>query len=290
MNGNEAAQGIGTPAPAALSERKAVGRRRPGGRSHRPSRLLVATVVGLAAVGVLAAVVHFLVVPYNPGFVEHPWPTRVHVVLGGLYLVLAPWQLSRRVRTRHPRYHRYAGRILVSGGLLVGGSALFLGLVVPSSGNAERVVISIFGSLFLLSLVLGFARARQGRIEQHREWMLRAFAIGLSIATMRLLFIPTLLVLDDPTDTEIAWVSVAAFTAAFLVHSTVTEWWISRTRRSTAPRPPRPAELPASGPRPAYADANWSDPPRSFDSTTTTPTVSARKDHNDVPCRRPHHR
>jgi glycerol uptake facilitator-like aquaporin len=109
-----------------------------------------------------------------------------------------------------------------------------MGLVIPFSGWTESVVITIFGTLFLLALGKGFAAIRAGRVAQHREWMIRAFAIGLSIATMRLIFIPALIMTANPTDQQIAILSNLSFTLAFMLHATVAELWIRSTRRDIA--------------------------------------------------------
>jgi hypothetical protein len=110
-----------------------------------------------------------------------------------------------------------------------------MGLVIPFSGWPERVIIGLFGTLFLVALVKGFVHVRAGRVALHREWMIRAFAIGLSIATMRLIFIPAMLVVADLTDEQIAVLSVASFAAAFVLHASVAELWICATRRSGVP-------------------------------------------------------
>jgi uncharacterized membrane protein len=197
-------------------------------------RWALAVAVGfLALVGVAAAATHYLQEPYNPGFLRYPTIVALHVVLGVVYLALAPLQFVKRIRSRHLAYHRWAGRVLVAIGLEVGVTALFLGLVIPFSGWSERVIIGLFGSLFLLALGEGFAHIRAGRVASHREWMLRAFAIALSIATMRLIFIPALLVAADPTDGQIPFLSVASFTAAFVLHASVAELWIRLTRPGT---------------------------------------------------------
>jgi uncharacterized membrane protein len=186
----------------------------------------------LALVGVGASVTHYLQEPYNPGFLEYPAIVAVHVMLGGFYLALAPFQFVKRIRSRHPGYHRWVGRMLVSIGLVVGATALFMGLVIPFSGWGERVIIGLFGGLFLLALGKGFVHIRAGQVALHREWMIRAFAIGLSIATMRLIFVPALLVVADPTDAQIALLSVTSFAAAFVAHTSAAELWIRLTRMS----------------------------------------------------------
>jgi predicted membrane protein DUF2306 len=205
-------------------------------KSKGVRRLLGVVVVFLALVGVGASAAHYLQEPYNPGFLEFPTIVALHVVLGGLYLALAPLQFVRRIRSRHLGYHRWAGRVLVSIGLVIGATALFMGLVIPLSGWPERVVIGLFGSLFVIALLKGFVHIRARRVALHREWMIRAFAIGLSIVTQRLIFVPALLIVADPTDGQIATLSVASFAAAFVLHSSLAEVWIRFTRRSGVPR------------------------------------------------------
>lgn len=193
--------------------------------------LLAVTVGFLALIGIGASVMHYLQEPYNPGFLKFPLMTALHVILGGIYLAFAPFQFVRRIRTRWLGYHRWAGRVLVTIGLVIGVTALFMGFVIPFSGWAESIVIGIFGGLFLIALVKGFIDIRAGRVAQHREWMIRAFAIGLSIATMRLIFIPALMVVGNPTDEQIATLSIMSFTIAFFLHAGVAELWIRKTRR-----------------------------------------------------------
>ena len=92
----------------------------------------------LALIGVGASVAHYLQEPYNPGFLDYQTIVAVHVVLGGLYLTLAPFQFVRRIRSRHLAYHRRVGRFLVAIGVVVGVTALFMGLVIPFSGWGGR--------------------------------------------------------------------------------------------------------------------------------------------------------
>jgi uncharacterized membrane protein len=198
---------------------------------------LLAEVVGfLVLIGVGASVAHYLQEPYNPGFSRFPAIVAVHVVLGGVYLALAPFQFVRRIRSRHLAYHRRVGRLLVSIGVVVGATAMFMGLVIPFSGWGERVIIGLFGSLFLFALLKGFDHVRAGTVALHREWMIRAFAIALAVSTIRLIYIPALLIVDDPTDAQNALLWDASFAVAFVVNTSVAELWIRATRRSGAAR------------------------------------------------------
>jgi uncharacterized membrane protein len=202
--------------------------------TRRGMRLPLGVVVGfLALVGVAASATHYLQEPYNPGFLRFPTIVALHVVLGGVYLALAPFQFVKRIRSRHLGYHRWVGRFLVTVGLVAGVTALFMGFVIPFSGWGERVIIGLFGGLFLFALVKGFLHVRAGRVALHREWMIRALAVGLSIATMRLIFVPALMIAS--THAQITALSVSSFAAAFILNTTVAELWIRSTRRSGAP-------------------------------------------------------
>jgi uncharacterized membrane protein len=195
-----------------------------------PRWSLVMAVGSLVFVGIAASATHYLREPYNPGFLEFPVVTALHVVLGGLYLTLAPFQFISRIRSRHLAYHRRAGRVLVAVGLIVGITALLMGLIIPFFGWGERVIISLFGTVFLVALVKGFVHIRAGRVTLHREWMMRAFATALFIATQRLIFFPALLIFTDPTKGQLSALWVAAFVAAFLLNVSVAETRIRANR------------------------------------------------------------
>lgn len=220
-------------------------------RRPRPPQRIWGIAVGvLALVGIGASAAHFLQEPYNPGFLRYPAIVGVHVVLGAVYLALAPFQFLGRIRVRYTGYHRRMGRVLIGLGLIVGATALFIGLVIPFSGWAERVVIGTFGSLFVFALSRGFVSIRAGRVAAHRAWMTRAFAIGLSVATMRLIFVPALM-FGSPSERQIELLSVVSFTVAFMLHAALTELWLYTSRRSVgaetpAPTPPALAKKPAN--------------------------------------------
>jgi uncharacterized membrane protein len=201
--------------------------------SKRARRILAVSVGILASVGVGASAVHYLQEPYNPGFLRFPTIVALHVVLGGVYLALAPLQFVKRIRSRHLAYHRRVGRLLVAIGVVVGATALFMGLVIPKGGWPERVVIGLFGTVFLVALLKGFVHVRAGRVSLHREWMIRAFAVGLAIATSRLIFFPTLLItMTDPTDRRFGTLLAVALAVAFVLHVCVAELWVRATRGS----------------------------------------------------------
>jgi len=114
--------------------------------------------------------------------------------------------------------------------IILGMARLFLGAVIPSSGLPEQVVTGAFGIFFLISIVKGYRYARTKDFSRHRGWMIRAFAIGFSIVTMRLIFIPILIAIGNPIEADAVRYSIVSFMIAFVLHSTVAELWIRYTR------------------------------------------------------------
>ncbi len=184
----------------------------------------------LTLVGIGASISYFINEPYNPGFREFPLITAFHVIFGAIYLGFAPLQLVRPIRSRWPGYHRWMGRFLVSIGLIVGVTALFMALVIPISGWWERIIVGFFSGLFLIALSKGLLSIRAKQVPLHREWMIRAFAIGLGIATMRMFFISAMNIIDADRQ-QVGILSILCFTLAFSLHSGFAELWI-RTHRS----------------------------------------------------------
>ena len=137
--------------------------------------LIGVPVVLLALLGVAASVGHlFDDDHYNPGFYEYPITTILHVVLGGMYLALAPLQFVQRIRSGAISYHRWAGRFLVAIGVVVGTTAFVMSVAIPFSGWWESVVVGGFAILFVVSLIKSLMHVRAGRVDLHREWMIRA--------------------------------------------------------------------------------------------------------------------
>ena len=187
----------------------------------------------LALLGIALSAEHLLVDDhYNPGFLEHPVVTRLHVGLGAVYLALALPQLTARLRERQPVWHRRLGRVAAAAGAVAGVTALVMMTLFPFAGPATLVVAGPFAGLFVFALARGVHLARQGRIAMHREWMIRAFAIGTAIATMRLLFVPLLFGLGEATDERARPLSVLCFGLAFIAHAAVAELWIRASRQA----------------------------------------------------------
>src|ERR1700687_3804284 len=119
-------------------------------------------------------------------FAHFPILTLVHIVPGLLFMLLGPLQFSSTIRARHLRWHRWSGRIFVSCGLVIGISALVMSFGMPAIGGINQAAATtLFATFFLFALCKAFWHIRRREITLHREWMIRAFSVGLAVATIR---------------------------------------------------------------------------------------------------------
>lgn len=65
--------------------------------------------------------------------------TYVHVILGAGYLVFGLLQFSSALRRRYLAYHRWAGRLLVTIGIVMALAGMYFGLVMPFRGAGRDV-------------------------------------------------------------------------------------------------------------------------------------------------------
>src|SRR6266436_1334818 len=119
-------------------------------------------------------------------FAHYPILTLVHIVPGLLFMLLGPLQFSSTIRARHLRWHRWSGRIFVVCGVVIGISALVMTLSMPAiDGFNQAAATTLFATFFLFALCKAFWYIRRREIPPHREWMIRAFSIGIAVATIR---------------------------------------------------------------------------------------------------------
>jgi uncharacterized membrane protein len=166
-------------------------------------------------------------------FARYPVVTLVHILPGLLFMVLGPLQFSSTIRARHLQWHRRSGRVYLICGLVIGVSALVMSVAMPSIGGAtQAAATTLFALFFLVALGKAYWHVMRREIARHREWMIRAFAIGLAVATIRPiigLFFATSRFSGLTPDVFFG----IAFWIGFVLHLIAAEGWIQLTRRRT---------------------------------------------------------
>lgn len=163
---------------------------------------------------------------YDAGFAHRPGLTLLHMAPGLVFVILGPLQFVTSIRTRHLNLHRWCGRIYVTSGLLVGMTALIMGSIIGYAGLTETVAVTFFSVLFLSFLGLAVYHIRRGEIPAHRKWMVRAFALGFAVTTMR----PMIGIFLAVTGLPFAEALGISFWLAFSLHLVLAELWINFTR------------------------------------------------------------
>jgi len=162
---------------------------------------------------------------------ERPLAFYAHIGLAPVALALLPFQFWQALRQRRPHLHRWLGRsyglaILVSG----------LGGLIMATGTSSGLIAGLgFGLLALVWLgttARGIWLAMQGRIAEHRAWMIRSGALTFAAVTLRL-YLPFLFATlgEEQGYTLVAW-------ACWVPNLLVAEWLLGRDRK-------RPVEQPA---------------------------------------------
>ncbi|PSR52679.1 hypothetical protein AHMF7605_03635 [Adhaeribacter arboris] len=166
--------------------------------------------------------------PGFTGFDVNSGTTILHIVPGALFMLLGPLQFMPRIRGRHLLFHRWSGRVFIAAAYTIGLTSVVLSFTKPLLGGLSEAVASVFFSVFFLvcvSLSLHYILKKQ--VLLHREWMIRAFSLGLAIATVRLITVFTFIFFKVRPENFLG----IAFWMGFTCHAIVAEVWINYTRR-----------------------------------------------------------
>lgn len=173
-------------------------------------------------------------IPANPDFPLH-YPILVaHIIFGTVALTCCCLQVWPSLRHHYPVVHRTSGRLYVFAGVLPAGvTAIIVGYVSPS-GLSMQLSTMTTSVLWIACTVVGFRMARQRRYTDHRRWMIRSFALTLSIIVSRILGVIYDHTILPPPVTQnipelIQWGQTRAGMASWpgwIIPLLIAEWWI----------------------------------------------------------------
>jgi uncharacterized membrane protein len=169
--------------------------------------------------------------PYFPeeGFVQNPLLTLIHILPALLFVLLGPLQFVKSFRARSPQGHRWIGRIVLCSGVIVGFSGIIMGFKMAISGVSETAAITFFGILFLFSLLKAYLHIRHQHIVLHRQWMIRAFVLGMAVTTTRLI-VGVFFATSPLTGLTARDFFGTALWLGFTIHLIAAEVWINHTK------------------------------------------------------------
>ncbi|MCK2245350.1 MULTISPECIES: DUF2306 domain-containing protein [unclassified Crossiella] len=168
-----------------------------------------------------------------------------HVLFASVAMISGSLQVWPWFRQRYPLAHKHLGRVYVFAGVLPAGVSGFIVGANSPFGPINQVSNVMLAVLWLAFTATAVHAARQRRFGDHRKWMIRSFALTMSIITNRLWGIPVGLWLEPQLATifggsEIALGQAISGLTAWLgwtVTLLAAEWWLQRRKkRSVGPR------------------------------------------------------
>jgi len=123
----------------------------------------------------------------------------MHVLGGATFGILGPIQFSRVLMRKYGRLHRVIGRVFVVAGAMISLSAMTLLWHFPdtysAAMNSGRL---LFGIALGGALALAMQAIRQRDFIRHRNWMIRAYAIGMGATAVTMVFFPIYAITGEP--------------------------------------------------------------------------------------------
>jgi Predicted membrane protein (DUF2306) len=104
----------------------------------------------------------------------------MHFAAGGIILALGCIQFVEAIRSRYPAAHRWIGRVYVTAAFLAGiGGLTFIAAKGTIGGTTMDVGSGIYGVLTAAAAVQTYRHARARRLDVHRAWAMRLFALAI---------------------------------------------------------------------------------------------------------------
>jgi hypothetical protein len=156
-------------------------------------------------------------------FEAHRTAILTHIFCSAIALVFGPWQFVAGLRARRPVLHRWSGRLYLLAGVLPGGIA---GLVVSGfafGGAINQLGFAVLAVLWLASGAQAYRTIRAGRVNAHRQWMLRNFALTFAAVTLRL-YLGSFAAMGLAFETFYAWLGWLCW----VPNVVFIEWYIRR--------------------------------------------------------------
>ena len=115
------------------------------------------------------------------------WWLLPHGLAGACAILLGPLQFSDRLRARFTKFHRVVGRIYIAGALIVAPLGAYIQFFEERLGGPRSFSIAalVDAILLMLTTAIAFAFILNGKVQQHRQWMTRSFAVALVFLEVR---------------------------------------------------------------------------------------------------------
>lgn len=146
------------------------------------------------------------------------WLLLPHGIFGALALFIAPFQFSSRLRQRHIRVHRIMGRLYVFCVAVAAPVSIPVAVILGPPVLVMAATTQAVG--WIVTTATAFYCVRTGRIQQHREWMMRSYPFAVVFVVVRaVLAIPAIGRMGEVGFVSVVWsvIAAACFLPSFLI-------------------------------------------------------------------------
>ncbi len=154
------------------------------------AKYLIFSVIGIMLIYVLFHNERFVIEPDHPAWQRYEpfkWWLLPHAIAGAFVMLLAPLQFSDRLRRRFTRLHRISGRLYVVGALVLAPLGAYIQYVEERQGFPRSfTILAVIDAVLLMGTTLiALVFAIKRKIAQHRQWMIRSYAVALVFLEVR---------------------------------------------------------------------------------------------------------
>lgn len=162
-----------------------------------------------------------------------PWVMVFHGVPGALALFLGVFQFSTRLRQRYLKLHRVMGYIYIGSAAVSAPVAIAVAMALPVPTLLMASTIQAVG--WIVTTATALYCVRTGRIQQHREWMMRSYPFAAVFVVVRVVIaIPAIERMGVLGLATVVWSVIA--TACFLPSFVIAWQALAASRRTTRVR------------------------------------------------------
>lgn len=108
-----------------------------------------------------------------------------HALIASPILLIAPLQFLPGLRQTRPDVHRWMGRLFLASCMVAGLLGVYLGATLYLPGS--RIPLTLLGSLWFAFAAIAWQAARRRDFLNHRQFAIRAFALGAAFVWVRLI-------------------------------------------------------------------------------------------------------
>jgi uncharacterized membrane protein len=161
------------------------------------TRLNVLLLITLAFFTFLMARITVAYIPYNTDvgflqikqdyiYIDH-WRIAFFVhVYASMWALLAGFtQFNSQIQSFYPRLHRAFGYVYVTDVLLIPGPAALIMSLYANGGLPSKIAFGLLAIGWITVTAIALVKAKNGDFVEHRNFMIRSYALTLSALTLR---------------------------------------------------------------------------------------------------------